>query len=52
MVVQLINDDSGETVYCHRIRGKSCTAPVYASGSYTLKAGKSTADTILAQKKF
>ncbi|MGB2561176.1 MAG: hypothetical protein ACPIG6_11305, partial [Akkermansiaceae bacterium] len=52
MVVGLINDVSGETVYCHRVRGKSFTAPVYAKGSYTLKAGKSTADTVIAKQKF
>ena len=52
MVVALINDDSGETVYCYRISQKTFSAPVYAKGSYTLKAGKSTADTVIAKKSF
>ena len=52
MVVALINDSTGETVYCYRIGQKTFSAPVYAKGSYTLKAGKSTADKVIAQKSF
>ena len=52
MVVALIDNNSGETIYCHRVSGNTFSAPVYTKGSYTLKAGISTADTVISKKSF
>ena len=48
-VVQLANDDTGELVYCYRVNGAVFKAPVFAKGTYTLKAGCDTADTVLLE---
>lgn len=39
-VVELSNDATGELIYCHRVRGKSFSAPVYSDDKHTLKVGK------------
>ena len=38
-VVQVINERTGETLYCYRVRGSTFTAPVYSQDTFTLKAG-------------
>ncbi len=50
-VVELTDADSGELIYCYRIKGKRFSAPVFAPGNYTLKAGKDRADTVLIERK-
>ncbi len=46
-VVELTNSQTGELVYCHRASGKSFKAPVFRAGTYTLKAGKDRATSVL-----
>ena len=46
-VVELTNDASGELIYCYRVKGNSFKAPVFAQGSYTLKAGQNRGDAVL-----
>lgn len=46
-VVELTNAQTGELVYCHRASGKSFRAPVFKAGTYTLKAGKDRAESVL-----
>ena len=43
-VVQVIEDATGEILYTRRIQGKSFSAPVYAKGTYTVKAGLGKTD--------
>jgi hypothetical protein len=43
-VVQVIEDATGEILYTRRIQGNSFAAPVYAKGSYTVKAGLGKTD--------
>ncbi|WDE98564.1 hypothetical protein PQO03_12010 [Lentisphaera profundi] len=43
-VVQVIEEATGEILYTRRIQGKEFSAPVYAQGKYTIKAGLGKAD--------
>lgn len=43
-VVQVIEDSSGDILYTRRIQGRSFSAPVYAKGTYTVKAGLGKTD--------
>ena len=46
-VVELTDSKSGELIYCRRVQGESFKAPVFKKGSYTLKAGKDRAESVL-----
>lgn len=46
-VVELIDDKTGELIYCYRVKGNTFKAPVYSISQYTLKAGKDKPDTVL-----
>ena len=46
-VVELTNADSGQLIYCYRVKGSHFEAPVYSSGRYTLRAGKDQPTQIL-----
>lgn len=46
-VVELTNDETGELIYCYRVKGDSFKAPVYDLAKHTLKAGKNTANKVL-----
>lgn len=51
-VVELTNLDTGELIYCHRVKGDTFRAPIYdATGNYQLKAGKDSPDTVLLTVK-
>ncbi|MDQ8199693.1 hypothetical protein QEH56_16140 [Pelagicoccus enzymogenes] len=46
-VVELWNEDTGELVYCRRVKGNSFEAPVFANAKHTLKAGLDRAEIVL-----
>jgi hypothetical protein len=46
-VVAVTRQDDGELVYCHRIRGRTFRAPVYAPGRYTVSAGSDRPQQVL-----
>ena len=46
-VVELTNEETGELVYCHRIKSTLYKAPVFEKGTYTLKAGRDRADRLM-----
>lgn len=46
-VVELTNVETGELVYCFRVRGSTFKAPVYQEGKYTLKAGQDKATHVM-----
>lgn len=46
-VVELTDEDTGELVYCVRVKGKTFAAPVYSKGRHTLRAGADRGETIL-----
>jgi arylsulfatase A-like enzyme len=46
-VVALINDETGELVYCYRVKGHAFRAPVYSAAKHTLKAGKDRPEQVL-----
>ena len=50
-VVELTNDQTGELIYCYRVKGKTFKAPVFEKAKHTLKAGCDTPDQILLQGK-
>ena len=47
MSVELTNESIGELIYCYRVNKTSFKAPVYSSGTYTLRVGEDLADKIL-----
>lgn len=49
-VFQVIEDSTGEVLYTVRSQGNSFSAPVYAAGTYTLKAGRDRPDRIVLNK--
>lgn len=46
-VVELTNEETGELVYCYRVKGASFKAPVYSKAKHTLKAGSDRGDKVL-----
>ena len=50
-VVQVINEDSGETVYTIRIKGNQFKPKVFAAGSYTIKVGEKGNEKIISGLK-
>lgn len=48
-VVELTNAETGELVYCYRVKGRRFEAPVFEEGRYTLKAGKNRPETVLLE---
>jgi hypothetical protein len=49
-VVELTNTQTGELIYCYRVKGKTFKAPVYDNAKHTLKAGSEKADQVLLQE--
>ena len=47
-VVQVMHEESGEILYHYRIRGEALAAPVYQSGTYTLRFGADRPDQVFA----
>ena len=50
-VVQVINEDSGETVYTIRIKGNQFKPKVFSTGSYTIKVGEKGNEKIISGLK-
>jgi hypothetical protein len=48
-VVQVLHEKTGEVVYTLRIRGKSFSPKVFATGSYTIKVGEGDSKKIFKQ---
>lgn len=48
-VVELTHNETGELVYCYRVKGDAFKAPVFDKGTYTLKAGKNRGEVVLLQ---
>jgi len=46
-VVELTNDETGELVFCYRVKGDSYKAPVFSKMKHTLKAGSDRGDKVL-----
>jgi len=46
-VVQVINETTGEILYCLRIQGKSFRPPVFGPGRYTVKAGNNKPENVI-----
>lgn len=50
-VVQVINEDSGETIYTIRIKGNQFKPKVFSTGSYTIKVGEKGNEKIISGLK-
>ncbi|NWK57547.1 hypothetical protein HW115_18155 [Verrucomicrobiaceae bacterium N1E253] len=48
-VVELVNDETGELIYCYRVKGDRFKAPVFSKQKHTLRAGKDRAEKVLLQ---
>jgi hypothetical protein len=48
-VVELVNLDSGELIYCHRVKGGLYEAPVYAPGRYRLRTGSDRPEVVVLE---
>jgi hypothetical protein len=50
-VVELTNEETGELIYCYRVKGESFKAPVFSMAKHTLKSGRDRADQVLLSQE-
>jgi len=50
-VVELTDAETGELIYCYRVKGSSFSAPVFEPGTYTLRAGADRPDLVLLENQ-
>lgn len=49
-VVEVMNEDTGELVYCYRLKSDRFEAPVFGKGCYTLRAGLDAPKAVLLSR--